>query len=104
MGLLYHLRQHFLYASYDDIVGNGIDGSVRVSIDGYDDATLLHAYGMLYLSADAAGDIEFGTYGESCLPYHAVVLYEACIYGSAACAYLSVQLFGKVEEQVEVLS
>ena len=104
MGPLYHLRKYFLDAPCDDVVGNGVDGCIGVAIDGNDDCAFLHTDGVLYLSADAAGDVEFGAYGEARLPYHAVVTCEASIHGSAGCAHLAVQLLGEGEEQLEALA
>ena len=85
----------------DDIVGNGVDGCIGVGIDGHDDGTLLHTYGVLYLSADTASDVELWTYGEPRLSYHTIVIYVTGIYGCAAGTHLSVQLFGQIEKQVE---
>ena len=88
--ILYHLRQHLFYTPLDDIVGNGVDGCIGVGIDGHDDGTLLHTYGVLYLSADTASDVELWTYGEPRLSYHTIVIYVTGIYGCAAGTHLSV--------------
>ena len=93
--VLYHLRDNFLHRAIDDVVGNGVDGSVRVIIDGDDDAAFLHAGDVLDLSANAAGDVEFRADGDTCLAYLAIVVAESRIDGCTAGAYFGMEFFAK---------
>ena len=56
---------------------------------------------MLYLSADATGDVELGVNGDTGLTNLAVVVGLACIHGGATSSYLSVQLLSQFKQHVE---
>ena len=56
---------------------------------------------MLDLSADAAGDIQFGTYRYTRLANLTVVVGITGIDGGTAGAYLGMEFFGKLEQHVE---
>ena len=51
-----------------DVAGEG------GGVDGDDHGAVLHSGDVLYLSGDAAGDVEFGAYGDACLADLSVVV------------------------------
>ena len=59
---------------------------------------------MLYLSADATGDVELGAHGDAGLTNLTVVVGKAGIHGSTAGTYLAMQFLGQVEEELEILA
>ena len=77
--ILNHLRDNLFYRTVDYIIGNGVDRSVFVVVDGDDDTALLHSGDVLDLSADAASDVEFRTDGNTGLTNLTVMVGIACI-------------------------
>ena len=99
--ILYQLRHYLFNGTIDDIVGNGIDGSVGVVVDGDDDAAVLHTGNVLDLAGDAAGDVHFRVNGDTGLSDLAVMVSLACIHGGTAGTYFSMEFLCQLEEQVE---
>ncbi len=101
--VLNHLGNNFLDGTVDDVVGDGVDGSVGVVVDRDNDTRLLHTGDVLDLAGDTASDIYLWTNGDTRLTNLTVVIDETGIDGSTAGAYLGMDLLGQVEEHIEVL-
>ena len=99
--VLDELRDHFLYGTCDHIVGDAVDGGIRIDVDADYDAAVLHSCDMLDLSADSTGDIDFRMHRNTGLADLAVMVAESRVHGCAAGADLGVQHFRKFEKHVE---
>ena len=99
--ILNHLRDNLFHRTVDDVVGNRVDGSVLVIVDGDDNTTFLHTGNVLDLSADAASNIQFGADSDTGLANLAVMVGITGIDGSTAGAYLCMEFFGKLEQHVK---
>src|SRR5574344_1991291 len=96
--VLYHLRNHLLHGTIDNVVGNGIDGGVLIVVDRDDDTSVLHTGDVLNLSADTASDVELGVYGDTGLTNLAVMVGIACIHSGTAGTHFSVELLSQVKQ------
>lgn len=94
-------RDDLLHGAGDDVVGNLVDRSVGIAVDGYDDARVLHTCDVLNLTADTTSDVHLRMHGYASLTNLPVAVYPSCVHCGAACAYFTVKLLGKLEELVE---
>ena len=99
--ILDEFRHNLLYRSYDDVVGNAVDGRIGIAIDGDDDARILHTGDVLNLTGDTACDVHLGMDGDTRLTNLTVVVEPTSIDGGTRSAYLAVEHLGQFEQLVE---
>ena len=80
----------------DSIVGDGINRSLWISIDADYFCTLFHSCAMLNGTTDTTGDIQFGTYGDTCLAYLTLALAESCVDSGTGCSHATTDEVSKL--------
>ena len=99
--VLYELGDDVFDIAVDDVVGNLVDGGIRIVVYGDDDAGILHTGDVLDLTGDAAGNINLRMNGDTGLTNLTVVVYPTCINSCTGSTYLTMQEMSQLEELVE---
>ena len=87
---------------HNGVVGDLVDWGVGVGIDRDDHRRPVHAGGVLDLSGDPAGDVEFGSNRYAGLSYLPGVVGHAGVDRGTRCAHFSAEHFGQFIQNGEV--